>query len=487
MLIRLVVSGFKNLVDTDVRFGPFTCIAGPNAVGKSNLFDAIRFLSSLADNTLLDAALAVRGEGKSANVRGLFHRVGGRYAERMEFTADMIAPHEGVDDLGQNAVASTTFLRYHVALGYRADEARSTIGSLELLSEKLDRIRIGDASAEILFRHDVNKWRASVLHGRRTTPFISTDGGVIKLSQDKRVGRPRSILAASLPRTVLSTVNASESPTALLARREMQSWRLLQLEPSALRSPDNFTTPPGLGSDGSGLPATLFHLARTYERDDPSHSATWVYEQVALRLSGLIDDVRSVTVNRDERNESLTLEVTDRSGTVYPARSLSDGTLRFLALAVLEMDAQASGLICLEEPENGIHPKRIPAMLDLLQAIATDVDEPVGADNPLRQVIINTHSPAVVQQVLDESLLVAEAREMVRGQERFARVCFSPLPDTWRTKVADSSGVVSRGSLLAYLNPTAPASVPVIETEPRRVIDRVDFRQLALPSIRGQP
>jgi hypothetical protein len=38
------VKGFKNLKEVDVRFGPFTCIAGGNAVGKSNLFDAISSL-----------------------------------------------------------------------------------------------------------------------------------------------------------------------------------------------------------------------------------------------------------------------------------------------------------------------------------------------------------------------------------------------------------------------------------------------------------
>ena len=43
MLTRLKVNGFKNLVDVDVYFGPFTCVAGANAVGKSNLFDAIHF------------------------------------------------------------------------------------------------------------------------------------------------------------------------------------------------------------------------------------------------------------------------------------------------------------------------------------------------------------------------------------------------------------------------------------------------------------
>ena len=48
MLTRLEVDGFKNLLGFDAYFGPYTCIAGPNAVGKSNIFDAIEFLSLLA-------------------------------------------------------------------------------------------------------------------------------------------------------------------------------------------------------------------------------------------------------------------------------------------------------------------------------------------------------------------------------------------------------------------------------------------------------
>ena len=48
---------------------------------------------------------------------------------------------------------------------------------------------------------------------------------------------------------------------------------------------------------------------------------------------------------------------------LHAARALSDGTLRFLALAILELDLTPRGLLCFEEPENGIHPERIPAML----------------------------------------------------------------------------------------------------------------------------
>jgi predicted ATPase len=496
MLTRLKVSGFKNLVDVDVRFGPFTCVAGANGVGKSNLFDAIQFLSALASDTFINAALSVRGEGgRTADIRSLFHRVGDKYDREMFFEAEMIVPPEGVDDLGQKAKASITFLRYSIVLAYRVDENLPSLGSLELIREELERINLGEAWKHLRFPHKVSTWRKSVVRGRRTSSFISTkdEGGnrIIKLSQDGGShGPPRSILAENLPRTVLSTVSVTESPTALLARREMQSWQLLQLEPSSLREPDLFTSSPGLGSDGSHLAATLYYLARS--RKDVNHTSeegatTWIYDQMAARLSELLDVAYTVRVDRNERREQLTLEVTDRDGTVHPARALSDGTLRFLALAVIELDPKASGLICLEEPENGIHPERIPAILRLLRDIATDVDSLVGPDNPLRQVIVNTHSPAVVKQVPDDSLLVAELKEMVRKDQRFKRACFSWLPDSWRAKAAPEVHPVAIGRLLAYLNPLMAADEYSMsrpskskKRTPRRVMDRPDL-QLMLP------
>ncbi len=73
MLTRLKVNGFKNLVDVDVSFGPFTCIAGANGAGKSNLFDAITFLSALAEMPLMEAALSVRSEGgRASDLRSIF-------------------------------------------------------------------------------------------------------------------------------------------------------------------------------------------------------------------------------------------------------------------------------------------------------------------------------------------------------------------------------------------------------------------------------
>jgi len=98
-----------------------------------------------------------------------------------------------------------------------------------------------------------------------------------------------------------------------------------------------------------------------------------------------------------------------------PAKSLSAGTLRFLALSIIKIDPEMRGIICLEEPENGIQPSRIPAILKLLEDIAVDTDFSVATENPLRQVVINTHSPLVVSEVPEGILTYADIRKIKKG------------------------------------------------------------------------
>jgi predicted ATPase len=419
--------------------------------------------------------------------------VGDDYDEQMSFEVEMIVPSEATDDLGQKAKAKITFLKYTIQLAYRKEDSLQSLGGLEILKEELSHINIGDASKNLLFPHKAKTWRKTAIEGQRRVPyFISTEGSdssrVIKLHQDGNSGRALSRLAETLPRTVVSATNAAESPTALVARQEMRSWRLLQLEPSSLRQPDDFTAPTTLEADGSHLASTLYYLARHAKDLHLSSSDEQVYAQVANRLAELIEDVGKLWVDRDDRRELLTIMVKNRDGTTHPARALSDGTMRFLALAVLELDLKAEGVICLEEPENGIHPERIPKILKLLQDIATDTEEEIGPDNPLRQVIINTHSPSVVQQVPEESLIVAELKDTVRQGKHFKRVSFGYLPDTWRDKKLPNSfgaNAVSLGKLLSYLNPVSyERETNITASQKKRVIDRKDVKNLT-PTIPG--
>ena len=55
MLTRIEIDGFKTFEGFGMNLGPFLVILGPNASGKSNLFDAIRLLSHLAGMDLRTA------------------------------------------------------------------------------------------------------------------------------------------------------------------------------------------------------------------------------------------------------------------------------------------------------------------------------------------------------------------------------------------------------------------------------------------------
>lgn len=467
MLTRLKVSGFKNLIDVDVRFGPFTCIAGANGVGKSNLFDAITFLSALADRSIMDAAMSVRDEGgHSTDIRSLFHRTRDGYDDTISFVAEMIISPSGLDDLGQHADASITVVSYSLKLRYHPGSDHYVGGQIQVEEEELAHINIGDARERIGFPMSKD-FKTSAIAGRRTSAFISSviENGAMRIKQHQEggQGRPKSYLAATLPRTVLSRADAAESPTALLVRNEMRSWRLLQLEPSALRAPDSFTAPSLLGANGSHLPATLYRLGRTGEGqqqflpfEGADATSYTIFTQVANRLAMLLGDVREVWVDRDDKRDLFTLYLRDRTGAAHPARALSDGTLRFLALTTLSIDPHVTGVLCLEEPENGIHPARIPAMLDLLKSIAVDTNYGVDEENPLRQVIINTHSPEVVKQIDRDDLLIADEIETVRGNDRFPRARFRWVAGTWRAQLdSDPHKHASLSDLLAYLNPVA--------------------------------
>jgi len=165
----------------------------------------------------------------------------------------------------------------------------------------------------------------------------------------------------------------------------------------------------------------------------------------------LVSDVDEINVDKDEKRDLLTLQVKFKNGLILPAQSLSDGTLRFLALAIINEDNKSKGVICLEEPENGINPKKIKEMIKLLEDMATDTDYEVDDDNLLRQVIINSHSPLVVSLVPDNSLLLAKEKEIFTEQfnKKIKYTGFASLPNTWRDKYLEQTTL---GEIIAYLD-----------------------------------
>jgi predicted ATPase len=438
-------------------------------VGKSNLFDAIEFLSLIADQPFMEAAQQIRSAGaRIGDPRTLFTVDGSQNPPPMKLAAEMIVPKVVHDDFGDEVNATSTFLRYELTLQYVPANGGGPVqmGGIRLVREDLNYITQSSAAGRLRWPMSAAQFRQHVVRNeRKGKGYISTGGDIsaggdatFQVHQDGGSrGQPRRSAAA--PRTVLSTINTTSDPTALAARREMQQWRKLSLEPSAMRASDTVTGPSTIGADGSHLAAALFRMAQQGQNPD-------VFAAVASTASALVD-VREINVDFDAKRDLLTLEARVGDSPLLPARVLSEGTLRFVALSVIEADATFGGVICMEEPENGIHPAKIKAMVSLMRDLAVDPQEAPGPDNPLRQIITNTHSPRFVKFQNDGDMLVAVPRAVSRDGRIRETVAFKPLWNTWRASAGGDP--VSKGFIGDYL--TESDGPPQLDFPDRQIED----------------
>jgi len=385
MITAIEISGFKTFDNFKLILSPFSVIAGLNAVGKSNLFDVLQLLSHLANTDLRDAFSTQRGEAME-----LFsQQENGDHAVEMKFTIEMLLEKTVRDRWGGEATLKYTRLRYELHIK-REHDIRN-IERLYVTHELLSPIQRGKDQWYKQFVHD-EAWRPALTGGR--VPFISTKEGdvpTVTLHQDNGGGgRPRP--AKDLESTMLSSVTNTDFPHALAVRNEMQHWQFLQLNPNALRRPSaKFTSKDFLGADGADLAATLFRM----KSEDPA-----IVKHISRDMTRFVSDVVEVDVKEDEIERRYMLMVRGDNGNWFSSQVLSEGTLRLLALCVLKYDWRHQGLICFEEPENGINPTRMLPLLRLLISMSTDFSD---ATLPLRQVLVNTHSPLFIQILQAES------------------------------------------------------------------------------------
>ena len=404
MLTRLRIQGFRNLLDVDLRFGPFTCLAGRNGAGKSGILDAIRFLYLVAHEPIVDAVAGVRGDtlGGAPDPSLLFATYGDWRAREIRFTVEMIVDPVVEDDYGVVSEASTTALQYIVALRLHEESGRRrlvlTEEQLFPMGVKATRRGLGFPSKPT-FR--------KVITGRRAAPFISTEEGMVRVHHEGHGGRRFPAERAS--KTALSGLADSEFPAILAVRREMERWRLIAGEPSSLRRASGYRDPGRLGLRGEHIASTLALL----ERADRDGTAT--LSDLAEILRTLGEDAQEVRLIDDPARQRRSVEVRGQDNIFRPTWALSDATLRALAIGTALLEARYGGVVCLEEPENGMHVERIPALVALLRCSAVDPGRVVGPKNPFRQVMISTHSPRLLRDLLPDELVFVEPMEVERG------------------------------------------------------------------------
>ena len=191
MITYIKINGFKSFHNFEMDFMPLTVIAGSNAAGKSNLFDALKLLASLADTDKIQKAFREqRGELSELFTQYDDHT----FAKDMSFIVEMLVNPYITDTWGSTEKLRYTRLRYELTLR----RFTNSIGmeDIEVINEKLDTIKHDkDKWIKILPAQTAETWRPKVITGRRQIPYIYTDlyngKNTIIVPQDGSQGKKR--------------------------------------------------------------------------------------------------------------------------------------------------------------------------------------------------------------------------------------------------------------------------------------------------------
>jgi predicted ATPase len=378
-LTSVRLTRFKSFADAELPLGNLTVLTGRNSSGKSNALDAIEVLARLAEGEdLVDALDGRRREG--GPVRG---------------GSAGCAPHGETEfSIGCAVRLGEETFDYDLTIQVSPDlrvVAEHLYGPCPMIQSGwarygplLDAESSGDENPALWGR---------VHNGKKgPNPWIPF--------------RDNRILLSQLP----SHVSAKDTE----GRNDPAGRQVLlgaEAVIAALRGTFHLDPVPHLMR--SYVPARDAGLRRTGENISASISLLADREPDKFRhlneLVRLVADhpVQSLAVAQsDLRDVMLTIQEGDGPSEATPARELSDGLLRFLAIAValltadrgldvdpsgpLDARVQARVLLVIEELENGLHPSMAARLLALIRETSAET----GA-----QVVLTTHSPALLNAI----------------------------------------------------------------------------------------
>ena len=202
-------------------------------------------------------------------------------------------------------------------------------------------------------------------------------------------------------------ISEERSGAITYVREHLLRWRLYHFLDTSASSPIKKTVALNdnrfLRHDGSNLAAFLYYLREVHGR-----SYDMIRRTVQL-VAPFFDDffLEPLALNED----TIRLEWRHRGADGdFDAPSLSDGTLRFIALATLLLQPRElhPSVILLDEPELGLHPSGITILASLIKQASTET-----------QIVVATQSPLFIDHFMPEDVLVAER---VEGATQFTRL-----------------------------------------------------------------
>jgi len=383
MIQRVKVQGYKSLKDVDVELQPLTVIFGPNAAGKSNLFDALALLSRMVTQRTLREAY---DDHRGAPLEAFFHGEQGIEALLKQPTAQF---NIEVDVVLSGAVVETVErLIQDMRKGLPEGEKNGSIPKQRVTERRLRYSLSVEIVTDSGHLRVVNERLCAIKRDgseKSRHAFVERVGNKLNLRME---GQAHPFYHdIGLDHTLVSIpLYPPHYPHITAFREELSRWRFYYLEPKRLMRSDNpLQEAPSLDSTGANL-AAFYNSLRV-------HNAAQ-FEVVNRTIPALLPRVERIDVERTPKGE-LQLKVFE-DNVPFSSSVVSEGTLRILGLLAITNALTPATVVGYEEPENGVHPRRLKLIADLLKNAAETTET---------QFIINTHSPYFPEYFEEKSLV----------------------------------------------------------------------------------
>lgn len=356
-LQRLSAENFLSLKDVELTLGPINVLVGPNNAGKSNFLDLVALLGQLVRNDL-EPTLQERGG-----------------YDRIYFHGDTSGPIRISVKAGVTSHSSITAPdEYRLSLWPMRARIRGSNGHNQ----------IGDR--RIIRRHETIVFKRFRGPGRRYT----ANGARLHMetgSERETLGLGNESLAISL----LPRLSKAEGADEVQKIAELFStFRVFDLDAAMARRPSDIVVADQLNSDGSNLAAFL----------------NWLSQEHEAAFLELVDDARTIIPGLSEvvfepmagPSPGMTLLIGEEGlNAPTPLSYVSYGTIRTLATLALLHDPNPPLLTCIEEVDRGLHPYAFDRIIDRVRIASKKT-----------QFLIATHSPALVNRLHPDELVVCE-------------------------------------------------------------------------------
>ena len=354
----------------DVELGPLNILIGPNASGKSNLIEAIGLLKGLPD----DFAEAVAGAGGISDCL-------------WKGTPNPTATIDATFNLRRVKKS----VRYQLSFTGRK-------GKVAIIDEKVTSVSPSEA----------------FLAYQKGRPTIYSKGAGLTLS-DEESDPQQSVLS--------QRKDTKNYPEITYLGRLFRSFRIYsdwEFGPGSTMR-DLY----GAEEKNDYLDEDVHNLGLMLNR---FHSDANIKPDLLKYLNAFYAD--AVDIHTLVQSGLVDIRIEEKNRITIPATRLSDGTVRWLALLTILLHPSPPPLVCLEEPELGLHPDAIRMLAELL----TQASERT-------QLIVTTHSDALVDQFTDrpDSVIVFDKEEGLTRMTRLSKERLTSwlerysLGQLWRT------------------------------------------------------